>query len=362
MRYIGRLLGYICLGVNAVVAALLFFSSYSPYLNPQTYPIASCAGLFFPIFLLLNLMFLVFWLVIYRKYALLPLLTLLVCWGAVRAYIPINLPGGQVPEEAIKVLSFNTRAFGEMKPHTKEKPNEVLEYLQNSDADIICLQEYIYGQGLKKKDIDYALRAYPYKHYLPLNKQWNGLGCYSRYPILSATPIKYDTNLNGSVAYRIKVGNDTLLVINNHLESNKILGSDVEAYHDMLENPDGEKLYVSTRKLLKKISDATAVRAKQADVVVETVKNAGEKNVIVCGDFNDTPVSYTHRVFQDVLKDAFIETGNGCGISYNRNRMYVRIDHLLVSEGMDVYECRVDDSVSASDHYPIWCYITLRHE
>ena len=143
MIHIGKLLGYILLGVNAVLAALLCFSAFSPYLNPHTSPVASCAGLFFPVFLIFNVAFLFFWLLVYRRYALFPLLVLLVCWNSIQTYYPINWFQEDAPEDAIKVLSFNTRGFGDMTPHTKEKPNEVLEYLRNSDADIICIQEYI---------------------------------------------------------------------------------------------------------------------------------------------------------------------------------------------------------------------------
>jgi endonuclease/exonuclease/phosphatase family metal-dependent hydrolase len=361
MRYIGRLLGFILLGVNAIAALLLFLSAYSPSIDPHAHPVMSCLGLFFPIFLLLNVLFLVFWAIVYRRFILFPLLVLLVCWGSIRTYFPINFFGEDAPEDAIKIVSYNTRAFGDMKPHTKEKPNEVLTYLQNSDADIICLQEYIFGGKLKKKDIDYALRDYRYKHYQSLGKGLNGLGCYSRYPILSATPILYKGTRNGSVAYRIKVGEDTLLVINNHLESNKILKSDVETYQEMIDAPNKKNLLAGVRKLWSKMAEATSIRAKQADVLVETIRDSKEKAVVLCGDFNDTPISYTHHVLLDEeLQDAYVETGNGLGVSYNKDRLYVRIDHILTSKNLKVYDCTVDNTIHASDHYPIWCYISLK--
>ena len=359
MIRIGRLLGFILLGINAVVAALLCLSAFSPYLNPQTSPVASCTGLFFPIFLIANVAFLFFWLFVYRKYALFPLLVLLVCWDSVRTYAPVNLFRENAPEEALKILSYNTRAFSNFAPHTKEKPNEVLEYLRNSDADIICIQEYIYGGKLKKKDIDYALRDYSYRHYYSMGKGANGLGCYSRYPILSAQPIKYETKLNGSVAYYIKVKEDTLVVINNHLESNKIQESDVETYQEMVDTPNWENVPSGMKKLLKKLSDAGVVRSKQADVLQERLRGLKGKKVILCGDFNDTPISYTHHTLGKDLQDAFVESGNGLGISYNRNRMYFRIDHILASKDLKIYGCRVDDSIEASDHYPIECYVSL---
>ena len=151
MIHIGRFLGYILLGINAVMAALLCLSAFSPSLNPHTSPVASCAGLFFPVFLIINVAFLFFWLVVFRRYALFPILVLLVCWNSIQTYFPMNWFQGNAPEEAIKVLSYNTRGFGDMKAHTKETPNEVLKYLQNSDADIICLQEYVWGGKLKKR-------------------------------------------------------------------------------------------------------------------------------------------------------------------------------------------------------------------
>ena len=358
MIHIGKLLGYILLGINVVLAALLCFSAFSPYLNPHTNPVASCAGLFFPVFLVLNIAFLLFWLVAYRRYALFSILVLLICWNSIQTYFPINWFQGDAPDDAIKVLSYNTRAFGDRTPHTKEKPNEVLEYLKNSDADIICIQEYIYGGKLKKKDIDYALRKYPYRHYLSLNKDMNGLGCYSRYPILSAKRIKYESVGNGSVAYYIKVKDDTLVVLNNHLESNRIIRADVETYQDMVDDPNRENVSSGLRKLLKKLADATVVRSKQADVLSETIRGLKGKKLIVCGDFNDTPISYTHHVLCRELQDVFVEAGNGLGISYNRDRLYFRIDHILASKDIEVHECKVDDSIKASDHNPIWCRIS----
>jgi len=362
MNCIGRLLGYILLTVNAVFALALLLTAYSPHFDPQAHPVWSSIGLFFPVLLLVNLFFLLFWLLVYRRYVLFPLSVLLVSWSSIQTYCPMNWFRSSAPEDAIKILSYNVRAFGDMKPHTKENPNEVLEYLRQSDADIICLQEYIYGGKLKKKDIDYALREYPYRHYHSLSKGRNGLGVYSRYPILSATPINYKSDHNGSIAYYIKVKDDTLVVVNNHLESNRIIRSDVEAYQEMVDAPNRQNVSFGMKKLLTKMAEATVIRSKQADVLVETVRKLDGKKLIVCGDFNDTPISYTHHVLSRELKDAFVETGNGLGVSYNRDRLYVRIDHILTDKNLKVYDCRVDDSIQASDHYPVWCSVSLDEE
>ena len=145
MRFIGQFLAWILLGVNAVVGLLMLITAYSPFIQPQSFPVLSCAGLAFPLFLIANILFLVFWLIVYRRYAILPVLLLVCSWQAIGDYMPVNLFRGDAPDGSIKILSFNTRAFGEKASHTKETPNEILAYLQQSNADIICLQEYIWG-------------------------------------------------------------------------------------------------------------------------------------------------------------------------------------------------------------------------
>lgn len=360
MKYIGRLLGWILLGVNAVMAGLLLFSAYSPYINPQEHSLLSCAGLAFPIFLVVNVLFVLFWLVVYRRYMLLSMLALIGCWNTIRTYIPINLLREEKPEKVLKFLSYNTMAFALGERHTKESPNPVLAYLAGSDADIICIQECIWMGKMKQKEADYALREYKYKHYYSFANGYNGLACYSRYPILKATPIEYKGSRNGSIVYRIAIGEDTLTVFNNHLESNKIEASEKAIYKEMIETPNKENLSSGVQMLLKKLKEASGIRSLQADSIAGLIEALPHQKIVVCGDFNDSPVSYTHRVISNHLKDAFVESGNGLGITYHENRFYFRIDHILLSENLNAYECTVDRSVKVSDHYPIWCYISLK--
>lgn len=356
MKYIGRFLGWILLGINLCMVVLLLVCAYSPYIDPVAHPVWLCAGLAFPAFLIVNLLFLVFWLVIYRKYALLSFLGLVCSIGAIRTYFPVNVFVSDVPEGAIKFLSYNTMAFEKNRANTKDNPNPVLEYLRNSNADIICLQEYIVGGRLTKKEVDYALRDYPYKNYHKISGA-NGLGCYSRFPILSAHPVKYASLNNGSIAYKIKVNGDTLLVVNNHLESNKLTEKDKEVYREMMKDPDKQKVSQGSRLLIGKLAEASAIRAVQADSIARLVAGYKGGGIIVCGDFNDSPISYTHRVVGEGLNDAFVESGNGFGISYNQNHFYFRIDNILLSKNLKSYRCTVDNTIKSSDHYPIWCYV-----
>lgn len=367
MRYLGKFLRYLLLGINAVFAGFLIFCAFSPYVNPIYHPVLSCAGMAFPGFLIINFLFLLFWLIVFRKYALFPLMVFIVCISQIRIYIPINIPTKEIPKDAFKLLSYNVMAFADDERHTDSDPNPVLQYIHNTDADIICLQEFIMGKDkyhLRKTDVDRVLKDYPYRTYHQIGTNDNGLACYSRYPILSEKLLPYESLYNGSAMYQLNVNGDTIVIINNHLESNKLTYEDKKVYVDMIKSPQKNKVEHGARLIISKLAEAMAIRARQAQIIAHIVDslNVNGRDVIVCGDFNDTPISYTHRILSENLHDAFVQSGNGLGISYNQNGFYFRIDNILLSKNLRSYNCTVDNSIKDSDHYPIWCYIAKEKE
>ena len=363
MKHLGKLVILLLLAANLAVTGLLLATAYSPYLQPTQHPVLSCLGLAFPIFLLLNTACLLGWLIIQQyKCALLPLAGLLLCLPQARTYLPLNLRTERLPEDNLKILSYNIMGFGASSPTDRQNP--ILTYLQESRADIICLQEYSTGKTSKhptQKAIDKALAEYPYHRIDAIGKQrGNKVACYSKLPILSARPLKYASASNGTLVYELAWGDDTLLLINNHLESNKLTKEDKVVYEDMLRDPEKDKVESGMRQLVGKLAEAAALRAPQADSIAREIERSPHRDIIVCGDFNDSPISYTHRVIGQELDDAFTHSGRGLGISYNQNKFYFRIDHILTSPSLEAFNCTVDRSIAASDHYPITCRIARR--
>lgn len=363
MKHLGKLVILLLLAANLAVTGLLLATAYSPYLQPTQHPVLSCLGLAFPIFLLLNTACLLGWLIIQQyKCALLPLAGLLLCLPQARTYLPLNLRTERLPEDNLKILSYNIMGFGASSPTDRQNP--ILTYLQESRADIICLQEYSTGKTSKhptQKAIDKALAEYPYHRIDAIGKQrGNKVACYSKLPILSARPLKYASASNGTLVYELAWGDDTLLLINNHLESNKLTKEDKVVYEDMLRDPEKDKVESGMRQLVGKLAEAAALRAPQADSIAREIERSPHRDIIVCGDFNDSPISYTHRVIGQELDDAFTHSGRGLGISYNQNKFYFRIDHILTSPSLKAFNCTVDRSIAASDHYPVTCRIARR--
>ena len=124
---------------NILVIVLMLLVGYSDHIDPREHAVLSTLGLSLPLFIALNVAFLLFWLIFNRRYVLVPLVGFIVCWGPVRRYCPVNVPK-DTPKGAIKVLSYNVWLFDTWEQE-KGEMNPIVDYLLNSGADIICLQE-----------------------------------------------------------------------------------------------------------------------------------------------------------------------------------------------------------------------------
>lgn len=136
-------------------------------------------------------------------------------------------------------------------------------------------------------------KVYPYVRVHTVNG--NSMACYSKYPVKLIENIDIESRNNASAAFSVKYKEHDIHVIVNHLESNKLDAHDKEVYTDMLKSPDENKVKSGSKHLFKKLADAMAIRGPQADVISEYIEQNYSPYMIVCGDFNDTPVSYVHN-------------------------------------------------------------------
>ena len=367
MNTIRRLFQGTIFTANVVIIILFILSAYSDRVSPNTFVFMSYLGIAFPLLCLITAAFTVYWIISTEwRYFLLNMCCFLLCWGAIKNYCPYN-PSSSETEiskgNTIKVLTYNVMAFG-YKNHTKESPNRILEYIANSDADIVCIQEYMESKSpkyLNREKITKCLSMYPYYSIIPLKEnkyQLTGLAVFSKYPISKSRKIAYETQFNGSSYHEITIKGKKLTLINNHLESFKLTNEDRSKYSTFIKSMGSDNFEKVKGSIQQKLGPAFKIRAKQAEKVAEEIKKAANGRLLVCGDFNDTPISYTHRTIQKGLKDAFAESGKGIGITYNQNFFWFRIDNIFYSPKMQSYNCTVD-KIKDSDHYPLWCKLKL---
>ena len=357
MASVKNILQNVFTGASVATSVMLVLVAYSDHLHPEAYPRLACIGMTFPFFLLLNLLTLIVWVIFNWRRSWIPLLAYLLALPAIRVYMPLHFHH-EPPPGSLKVLSYNVASYSiDRKQSPGEK--EIFNYVKQQNADIVCLQEDMAHKGDSLGDFT---KLYAYNDTAHLGKAlkvgFNAMGIHSRYPIVGKEVINYESRANGSVAFFVKVGADTIIVINNHLETNHLSFVDKKCYADLISGDmNSQDAQAETRKLMGKLTKSMGIRSHQAEAVHDYIERHRRYPMVVCGDFNDTPISYVRRTIAQGLTDCFVESGCGLGFSFRAKGFYFRIDHIMCSDHFEPYNCFVDKSIEASDHYPIMCWL-----
>ena len=369
MKQLKRIFRFILYTLNAIALAGLILSSYSGFISPSSFVFFSYLGLFFPFIFIGNLAVFSAWLLFKQwKQALIHLVFFCICGGSIYTYCPLHKKTKEIPEGAIKILTYNVMRFNEIKIDSQgDPPNIILKYIKESGADIVCIQEFGASKSnnnfLMEKTIMDALKKYPYHYHHPLKYPYQGeafgLAIFSKFPILSTEKIPYESDYNGAFIAELDVNGKMVTLINTHLESNKLSEEERSNYYQMTKDMDSQSFDAFTQAMTKRLTPAFRVRAMQAKIISQVIRENKNPYTIICGDFNDTPISYSRQKIKGSLRDAFVDSGFGLGITYNRYRFLFRIDYILHSDNIRSYNCTVGD-LKSSDHYPLWCYLEFK--
>jgi endonuclease/exonuclease/phosphatase family metal-dependent hydrolase len=338
------ILSKLFLALNLVCGALLLVSAYGGTANPASWSWLVSATLAFPFLFAANAFMMLCWLVVFSRKWLWSFGVMLACTPALRAYCPVNF-SQPVPKGCLKVETYNVFAFATT---DEEGFKDMLEYLRTCDADIFCAQE---ASCMKRyrDDVDDAMAHWRYRN----DSAFGGLMICSDYPIVGSKVIGSPSATHACVVYLVRVENDTVAVVNSHFVSNAMSVKDKEAYRDIILSPEEDSVKDDALRLCRKVNKAGVDRAVQADSLADYLETLGDVPVIVCGDFNDSPLSYVHHRLTRKLHDAYVASGNGPGISYHRSGMFFRLDNILCSHHWRSFGAVVKKQLKMSDHYPV---------
>lgn len=355
--------------VNIAIAVLLIITMLASHISPEILSLPAFTTLIFPLTIILNAFFVLFWMIARKWHFIISLTILLLASEQISNTIPLHFGKTKENIEGRKVslLTYNTMLFGHLQKHTAEKPNDIIKYILETNADIVCLQEFAVSPKktsdyLTHNDIFKIFKSYPYKHieYREAeNWKRSGIATFSKYPIVNKKNISNTADYGVSIYTDIKIGNDTIRIFNNHLESNRLTEHDRHLPIDLKDDFNSEKLSGTTKQLSRKLFIAYKRRARQAENIAKEIQLSSNR-VIVCGDFNDVPASYTYSTIKGNLADAFSETGFGLGWTLNLSIYRFRIDYLLYDpESFDTDDLIID-KVKYSDHYPLHTNIFIK--
>lgn len=338
------------MAVNILFAVLLLASAYGGYADPHMCLWIVMLTLLFPVLLGINVLFVLGWLLTFSRKWLVSFCAILLCTCQMRTYCPVNMPQ-PIPKGSVKVISYNVFGFGGMPIDTAEY-FKTLDYLSNSDADIFCAQEAHLSTN-RMKTVEKYISHWKYRDTTCLGKGGSTLMICTNFPIIDKHLLPSPSDFFGGVAYRLRAGRDTIHVVNCHFISNRMNPDDKEAYNSLLTSNETDSINEKVLNICRKINRAGVMRAVQADTMAEYINSLGDVPLIVCGDFNDSPLSYPHHRLTQTLDDAYTRSGNGPGITYNRSAMFVRLDNILCSHHWRSFGAKVATQNKMSDHYPV---------
>lgn len=348
--------------VLVISAAALILSYLSSYINPSAFSIPLFFGLFFIPLLILNIALLVISLCKLSSSVWIPIVAILPSFIYAENFVRYS---GEVEQtiagEKLKVESYNVGMFY-ASAHAYPRNDcryLIINHLKQSNADIVALQE-CFVPSLRMADTLLS-KQYPYRTYhlfkMKSGQRFGNL-LLSKYPIVGHDNLVFNGSTNLSVLADIDFNGDTIRLCNNHLESYNIsfttlvkkLAGDVDNNNIGLAD---EIMDVHSR-----MKGTNIKRSKQVDRIVAAIESSPYP-VILCGDFNDTPISYTYYRFTKHWQDTFKMAGSGFAGTFRFLWPLLRIDYVLIPEG---YECLSHSTpkLSYSDHFPVISEFVIR--
>ena len=343
----------------AVIVSLLI-SLAAKFVSPALFWVPAFFGLAFPHLFVLNILFCVYWFVLFKPVIIYGAAALLISLPTAARFFQLSRPDARSHSKVLKITSYNSMLFDLYNwSRNKASRSGILHGLSETDPDILCLQEFYTSEetgDFNNVDTIKKMLGTPYVHvaYTTTLREFDhwGIATFSRYPIINEGTILFNTKSNNVCIFSdIVVGSDTVRVYNLHLQSISFSRSEHEFYEKVLTPAGVSDEVKNSRNILRRIKKAFIKRTEQVEMVVSHMRTCPYK-IILCGDFNDTAASYSYERLSSGLSDAFIAEGNGLGKTYAGKWPQFRIDYIFFDPSLECVEYRRSDE-TFTDHYAI---------
>lgn len=353
--------------LNFLAIIFILLAYLAPWINPKTFWPVAFFGIAYPVLLIINILFILFWLLRKPPVALLSLVIILLGWNALRKNLGFHI-NPETPAKTttdIRLMTYNVHMFRSFdESHTLDRKKAILNVFQEIAPDVLCLQEF-YTRKKGENDLQSALKnEFGFKHHFFSPVAQNeydayGIAIFSKYPILRTGYITLQQSKPGHsrLLYAdIQVGNQEIRVYNIHLKS---IGFKQEDYAFIRKaNTDMEEDITSTKRIGGRLKAAFQKRAQEAEALSAHLQ-ACPVPFLVAGDFNDTPLSFAVNKISRNAQNTFVKKGSGWGITYNGDFPNFQIDYIMASADFRVRHYAIIKQ-KLSDHYPVWTDLSLK--
>ncbi len=267
--------------------------------------------------------------------------------------VTFSLHENTQPGNSLKILSYNVRVFNNyahLRNKNFESSKKMIGWAVKDDSGVKCFQEFYNKDDSDIFNVVDRMKAAGWKfvHYKKVLVDRSdadfGIIIFSKYPIVKKGALYDDRGQFKKTIYvDILYHNDTVRIYNAHLKSMSI---------DVDNVTDAEKLSRSYKKTGRQIREGFIYRAGEVKLLTRHILECPHP-VILCGDLNDMPYSYTYFKLRGVLNNAFENAGHGFGFTYNGKLFFLRIDNQFFSKGIRIHGFDTFRKIKYSDHFPV---------
>jgi endonuclease/exonuclease/phosphatase family metal-dependent hydrolase len=283
-----------------------------------------------------------------KKTTLVPLALLVIGWPFISSTISLSQP--KILNGSISVLSFNAKLF--RKPNVYDKfSTEMIKWVANDSSDIKCIQEYSTNANWPALDAttqikEKGYRGYTFRANVIDNDHNPGLAIFSKFEIVNSGIVFEDIHThNAAIFADLEINNKIVRIYNVHLASMNL---------ELNEEVGFRKIFQITKKLKR----GAVKRATQLNALLGHAQ-LSPYPLIICGDLNETPYSYTYFQLKKHFKNAFENAGHGLGFTLNEMPYLVRIDHQFHHSKIQALKYEVNRKMNISDHFPTHGYYKI---
>jgi len=357
----------IILWLNGLLCFALLLSYLAPVVDPKTFWLIAFFGLAYPLLLVGNIVFVVFWGIRRSRYVFVSIICIAIGYNVLANNLQLRLSDSFSAAPNLSVVHMMTYNVHNFKRYGSgndiSTKRDILQMINENQPDVIGFQEF-YTRNVGQYDMrDSILKImnttwYYFEPVMANSQESLGLAIFSKFPIVAHGNIPFANKLseNSCVYIDVKKGDKIFRVYSLHLQSIRFDPEDYK-YLNSIANK-GKIEGSSARRLGSKLKLAFI---KRSDQVVKIKEHAAKcpYPYIISGDFNDTPASYAVNQMAKGLKNAFRESGSGFGRTYNGDFPNYQIDYIMASPQFDVHNYLIIQK-KLSDHYPVKADLVLK--
>ena len=332
-----KILRFIVLAINWALIGATLLAYLAPFVNPQTSWLIAFLGLSFKAWVITLIAFTIVGFLLKTKMLVKNLIVLAIGIPFLLRLVSIHAQPTEIGN--FKVVSFNTYALGQYEGLNTSKSIEA--YLTENTVDCAALIEYRFKKG------SISRKQYPNQVKIRSNPSSdNGILLVSKQPIIGSGSVPFTTgsyNMAGFID--VDIDGKTIRIYGIHLETTRIKPRDFQN----LKRMDFDSTYSENAKnVAQRLKLSMEIRASQVEDIKAHMKDCNYP-IIIMGDFNDTPQSFTYQQLNTGKTDAFVVAGKGFDATFLKPFPFLRIDYILVDEDITPVHYSSTNSIY-SDH------------